>query len=60
MAAAPRPYKDRWGHRHTQAVFEHWHPRTIEFMGVHRARRSPAEVADDKAAEARAQLRDSK
>ena len=58
--ATARPYRDRWGHRHTKAVFDHWHPRTIAFMGIHRARRTTAEIAEDKAACARAQLRDSK
>jgi len=27
-------YSDRYGHSHTAAVFFHWHPRTIKFMGI--------------------------
>lgn len=36
MTAAPRPYIDRYGHTHTAAVFDHWHPRIIAFMGIRR------------------------
>ena len=27
-------YCDRYGHRHTAAVFDHWHPQVIAFMGI--------------------------
>ncbi len=58
--ATARPYRDRWGHRHSQAVFDHWTPGTIKALGIHRARRTPAEIAEDEAACARAMLRGSK
>ena len=58
MTAPARPYRDRWGHRHSQAVYDHWHPRVIEFTGIHKARRTKSEIAEDEAACARNQLRD--
>ena len=45
----PRPYIDKYGHRCSEAIFKNWHPRIIEFMQIRKTRRSPAEVAEDKA-----------
>ncbi len=53
MADAPRPYVDKYGHRYTEAIFRNWHPRIIEFMEITKARRSPAEVAEDEATRVR-------
>ena len=31
-----RPYIDRYGHRHSAAVFENWSPAVLKALGVRR------------------------
>ena len=33
-SAHGQQYKDRFGHLHSAAVFQHWHPQIIAFMGI--------------------------
>jgi hypothetical protein len=33
-SAPEQQYKDRFGHLHTAAVFQHWHPQIITFFDL--------------------------
>jgi len=55
-----RPYVDRWGFRYSEAVQDYWSPQLIKTLGIHLAKRSTQDIADDRAADARAKMRESK
>jgi hypothetical protein len=53
-----RPYRDKFGFRYSDAVQNYWGPRLIKLLGIRLAKRSPQDVADDRAEIARAMMRE--
>jgi hypothetical protein len=54
---AARPYADRFGYRYSHAVQDYWSPNLIAALGIRLAKRTSKDIADDRAANARAMLR---